>query len=119
MTIDWKDKAVQDRLLTAVIASMDNKVRMSGCLLSRLLLNYYQVNIAEIARLYGQDMTYYALENYLRKVRKDAKDMKIAAADRDLPAPSPARPRTKKASSVSPVKAGRSHNPFLSQTLAN
>jgi hypothetical protein len=27
MTINWQDKAVQDRLLTAVIASFDNKVR--------------------------------------------------------------------------------------------
>jgi hypothetical protein len=62
--------------------------------------------VAEIARLYGGDMTYNAVENYLRKFRKEAKDMKAQAADREGPAPSPARPKTKKASTVSPTKAG-------------
>ncbi|KAH7074769.1 hypothetical protein BKA63DRAFT_320758 [Paraphoma chrysanthemicola] len=89
MTINWHDKAVQDRLLTAVIASLDNKI-----------------NVAEIARLYGGDMTYHAVENYLRKFRREAKDMKGDAAGRDGPVPSPARPRTKKASDVTPKKAG-------------
>ncbi|KAH7087725.1 hypothetical protein FB567DRAFT_628638 [Paraphoma chrysanthemicola] len=89
MTINWQDKNVQDRLLIAVIASVDNKI-----------------SVAEIARLYGGDMTYNAVENYLRKFRREAKDMKDDAAGRDGPAPSPARPRTKKASNVTPKKPG-------------
>jgi hypothetical protein len=48
-------------------------------------------------------MTYNAVENYLRKFRKEAKTMKAAAEGREAPVPSPARPRTKKAS---PTKAG-------------
>jgi hypothetical protein len=70
-------------------------------------LTYHQISPAEIARLYGEDMTYNAVENYLRKFRKDAKEMKGEAADRAGPVPSPARPRvTKKASTVSLSKAG-------------
>jgi hypothetical protein len=65
-----------------------------------------QINVAEIARLYGGEMTYNAVENYLRKFRKEAKAIKEAAADREGPAPSPARPRTKKAE-VAGVKTGR------------
>jgi hypothetical protein len=64
-----------------------------------------QISVAEIARLYGGEMTYNAVENYLRRFRKDAKAIKEAATDRESPAPSPARPRTKKAE-TSPTKAG-------------
>jgi hypothetical protein len=92
MVVDWKDKSVQDRLLTAVIASVDNKVRPHPYLPSRTLLTQLlQISPAEIARLYGPDMTYYAVENYLRKFRRDAKGMKKEAGDRDVPAPSPRR----------------------------
>ncbi|KAF2028430.1 hypothetical protein EK21DRAFT_29601, partial [Setomelanomma holmii] len=90
MPINWQDKAVQDRLFTAVIASVDNKI-----------------NVAEVARLYGQDMTYHAVENYLRKFRKNSKEMKSEAADRGGPVSSPARSRTKKAGDASPTKAGK------------
>jgi hypothetical protein len=66
-----------------------------------------QINVAEIARLYGGEMTYNAVENYLRKFRKEAKAIKEAAADREGPAPSPARSRTKKADAMaSPSKTG-------------
>ena len=34
MPVNWTDKAVQDRLLMAVIASVDNKVKTLGLLLS-------------------------------------------------------------------------------------
>jgi hypothetical protein len=47
-------------------------------------------------------MTYHAVENYLRKFRKDAKEMRGSAKA----APSPARPTSKKARSGSPVKNG-------------
>ncbi|KAH8724780.1 hypothetical protein GQ44DRAFT_579748, partial [Phaeosphaeriaceae sp. PMI808] len=76
MTINWKDKAVQDRLLTAFIASIDNKV-----------------SVKEIARLYGGSMTYHAVENYLRKFRVDAVAMKEEAKGRKVAAASVPRPR--------------------------
>lgn len=50
-------------------------------------------------------MAYNAIENYLRKFRKEAKAIKEQAVDRDGPAPSPARPRTKKPVE-SPTKGG-------------
>jgi len=85
MPINWQDKGVQDRLLTAVIASMD------------------KINVADIARLYGGDMSYHAVENYLRKFRKAAKEMNghVPATA----APSPAKPRAKKVD-ASPAKTG-------------
>lgn len=47
-------------------------------------------------------MTYNAVESYLRKFRKEAKEM-MGSATGAAPVPSPARPR--KAASVSPKKA--------------
>ncbi|KAF2824004.1 hypothetical protein CC86DRAFT_355412 [Ophiobolus disseminans] len=88
MPINWHDKAVQDRLLTAVIASVDT------------------VKPAEIARLYGGDMTYHAVEKYLRKFRKEAKEMKTEAEGRKVAVPSPAKSRAKKVANASPIKAG-------------
>ncbi|KAH3940594.1 hypothetical protein HBH98_219450 [Parastagonospora nodorum] len=85
MPINWQEKAVQDRLLTAVIASID------------------KINVAEIARLYGGDMTYNAAENYLRKFRKAAKEMNGHVAP--TAAPSTVKPRAKK-SGANPVKTG-------------
>jgi hypothetical protein len=50
-------------------------------------------------------MTYHAVESYLRKFRKDSKDMRGQASG--VAAPSPARQRVKKAAAeVSPVKTG-------------
>ena len=66
-------------------------------------LNHTQVNVHEIARLYGGDMTYHALQNQLRKIKKDAAAMKEEAAGREGPAPSPAKPRGKKGN-ASPAK---------------
>jgi hypothetical protein len=108
MVVNWQDKTVQDRLLTAVIASVD-KASSSQDYTKALPLTYDQISAAEIARLYGENMTYHAIENYLRRFRKIAKEMKDEAADRAGPVPSPARPRvTKKASTVSSSKAGAS-----------
>lgn len=100
MPIQWQDKAVQDRLLMAVIASTDNNVRTLSLPFSLTHSTHHthlQINIKEIARLYGGEMTYNAVENYLRRFRKEAKTMKAAAEGRETPVPSPARPRTKKA----------------------
>jgi hypothetical protein len=85
MPISWQDKAVQDRLLTAIIASVD------------------KINVVEIARLYGGDMTYNAAENYLRKFRKAAKEMNGHVAP--TAAPSTTKPRAKK-SDANPAKTG-------------
>jgi hypothetical protein len=48
-------------------------------------------------------MTYHAVENYLRRFRKEAKEMKGGAPV----APIPSTPKAKKASVVSPTKAGK------------
>jgi hypothetical protein len=128
MPINWHDEGVKDRLLAAMIASVDNKVWAlritfshrsppnlpeflpiqpsgSSSFTTVLLILILQINVAEIARLYGSDMTYHAVENYLRKFRREAKDMKAQAEGRMSAAPSPARPRqTKKI--ASPTKAG-------------
>jgi hypothetical protein len=50
-------------------------------------------------------MTYHAVENYLRKYRKEAKDMRAQATGREN-APNLARPRSRKADTVSLAKAG-------------
>jgi hypothetical protein len=55
-------------------------------------------------------MTYNAVENYLRKFRKEAKDMKAQAAGREAPVPSPARPKAKKGGDASPTKAGECYS---------
>jgi hypothetical protein len=105
MPINWQDKAVQDRLLVAVIASVDNNVSQHTHPPHHLTIHSHltQIKPHEIARLYGGSMTYNAVESYLRKFRKEAKEMKGSATDRAAPVPSPARPR--KAASVSPKKA--------------
>ncbi|KAF1957332.1 hypothetical protein CC80DRAFT_491469 [Byssothecium circinans] len=86
MPIDWKDQDVKDRLLAAIIASFDGTI-----------------NCREVARIYGGEATYNAIENFLRKPKKKAQEMKAEANGRQGPAPSPSRaPRTPK----TPTKAG-------------
>jgi len=64
-----------------------------------------QVNIREIATLYGGEMTYDALENRMRKFKKAATALKDESADREDTPKSAAKPRAKKGS-ASPVKGG-------------
>jgi hypothetical protein len=52
-------------------------------------------------------MTYHALENRLRKWKKEATALKDEAADVAAPAKSPAKPRVKK--DASPQKGGESY----------
>jgi hypothetical protein len=54
-------------------------------------------------------MTYHALENRLRKWKKEALALKDEAAGIAAPAKSPARPRVKK--DASPTKGGESQVP--------
>jgi hypothetical protein len=64
-----------------------------------------QINVAEIARLYGQeDMTYHAVENYLRKFRKEAKAMMAQPSGDDSPPPSTT---TRKKKNESPTKSSK------------
>ena len=60
--------------------------------------------------MYGTDdsMTYHAVENYLRKFRSGAKEMKAAAEGQPAPTPKKAAPRSKKmdGGDESPTKAG-------------
>jgi hypothetical protein len=64
--------------------------------------------------MYGTDdsMTYHAVENYLRKFRRDAKERKAAAERLPAPTPKKAAPRSKKSDdnespTKGPVKTGR------------
>jgi hypothetical protein len=118
MAINWADQEVKDRLLAAIIASFDGAVSLTTphTLLSfviipstipltpdlhtpqipSLIQRSYQINCREVARLYGGDATYNAIENFLRKPKAKAKELKAEAAGRDGPAASPARPRAPK-----------------------
>ncbi|KAF2272278.1 uncharacterized protein EI97DRAFT_462065 [Westerdykella ornata] len=96
MPVNWQDPEVRDRLLAAIIASFDGKI-----------------NCREVARLFGKDATYNTIENFLRKPKKFAQQLKEEAGD--APAPSPARPKTPKTprtpktpkSAIEGVKSGR------------
>jgi hypothetical protein len=55
-----------------------------------------QINCREVARLYGGNATYNAIENFLRKPKAKAKELKAEAAGRDGPVASLARPRAPK-----------------------
>ncbi|KAJ4379387.1 hypothetical protein N0V86_005432 [Didymella sp. IMI 355093] len=92
----WASAEVLQKVLVAMLASVDNKV-----------------DIHEMARLYGEGMTYNALENFLRKRKKEANELKEAAADRAGPAAS--TPRAKKnangSSSMTSVKNARVTKP--------
>ena len=70
-----------------------------------------QVNIREIATLYGGEMTYDALENRMRKFKKAATALKDESADREDTPKSAAKPRAKKGS-ASPVKGGKCFAPL-------
>jgi len=93
MPVNWNDKDVLERLFIAALASLDNKI-----------------NINEVARIYGEDMTYHALENRMRRYKKEATTLKDEAADREGAVKSPMKTRTKKSDAGSPkgaVKTGR------------
>ncbi|KAF2181722.1 hypothetical protein K469DRAFT_691810 [Zopfia rhizophila CBS 207.26] len=87
MAINWKDPEVKDRILAAVIASFGSPI-----------------NCKEVARLFGPEATYNAIENFLRTPKKKAAQLKENAGDSITPSPS--RPRTPKKAKKSPVKSG-------------
>lgn len=56
-----------------------------------ILTHRPQINCREVARLFGQDATYNAIENFLRKPKQEAKKLRAEAAGTTGPAPSPAK----------------------------
>ncbi|KAI1513442.1 hypothetical protein KJE20_01628 [Pyrenophora tritici-repentis] len=88
MVIQWNNAQITERLFIAMLASVDNKI-----------------NISEVARLYGEDMTYNALENRLRAWKKEATAMKAAASGREIAVKSPSKSRAKKGE-ANPTKKG-------------
>ncbi|PSN59814.1 hypothetical protein BS50DRAFT_656421 [Corynespora cassiicola Philippines] len=96
MPINWQDKETNDRLLAAIIAAND-----------------MSINCKEVARYFGPDATYNAIENFLRKPKKLAQQLKkeASAAGFSGPAKSPVRPRnpstpnTPKSAAGTPAKA--------------
>ncbi|KAJ4991660.1 hypothetical protein SVAN01_02775 [Stagonosporopsis vannaccii] len=82
MAIQWKDPEPKDRLLAAVIAASAN------------------LNMNEVARVFGQGATYDAVEGQLRKAKKLAKELKTEADGRSGPAKA-----TSRASKTDNVKA--------------
>ncbi|KAJ4302629.1 hypothetical protein N0V90_001518 [Kalmusia sp. IMI 367209] len=104
MAINWQDPEVKDRILAAIIASFDSKAR----LLCPIPL---AINCKEVARLFGSEATYDAIENFLRKPKRKAQELRDQAAGRPEVARSPAKPRARKENSTprksDGVKAGR------------
>ncbi|KAH6622043.1 hypothetical protein C7974DRAFT_397562 [Boeremia exigua] len=88
MAIQWKAPETKDRLIAALIAASPN------------------INMNEIARMFGQGATYDAVEGQLRKAKILAKELTEEAKDR--PAPAKALSRMKSTASVkSPVNGAR------------
>ncbi|CAA9957862.1 hypothetical protein PTMSG1_01441 [Pyrenophora teres f. maculata] len=93
MVIQWNNTQVVERLFIAMLASVNNKI-----------------NISEVAHIYGEPMTYNALETRLRKWKQEATVMKTAAAGREIVSKSPSKSKTKKGNtspSKNGVKSGR------------
>ncbi|KAJ4353920.1 uncharacterized protein N0V89_005651 [Didymosphaeria variabile] len=90
MPINWQDPEIKDRILASIIASFGTAI-----------------NCKEVARIFGPEATYDAIENFLRKPKKKAKELMVEATARGNVAPtrganSPAKqqraPRTPKKS---------------------
>ncbi|KAF1933723.1 uncharacterized protein M421DRAFT_203609 [Didymella exigua CBS 183.55] len=86
MAIQWKESGAKDRLLAAVIAVSSN------------------LDMNEVARLFGQGATYDAVEGQLRKAKKAAAALKEEATGRTGPANTPSRAKKTKNVNDSPVK---------------
>lgn len=76
---DWTKPEIKQRLLTAIVASVD-KVGREPCIILRISsLTKQQLDVARIAQLYGEDVTKGAVEWQLRCIKKEAKLMKEGA----------------------------------------
>ncbi|KAF1351728.1 hypothetical protein EJ07DRAFT_183613 [Lizonia empirigonia] len=85
MPIQWKLPEAKDRLLSTVTGSTSN------------------LDMNEVARLFGQGATYDAIEGQLRKAKKLANELKQEAAGRQGPALAASRSKKTKAT-ASPAK---------------
>ncbi|USP78706.1 hypothetical protein yc1106_05980 [Curvularia clavata] len=86
MPVNWSDKNVLERLFIAFLASVNNKI-----------------DIREVARLYGDGMTYDALECHLRPWKKQATALKDGTTEYQVSPRVSTKARTKSAS-ASPTK---------------
>lgn len=66
------------------------------------------MNCKEIARLYGGEATYNAIENFMRKPKKVAQELMAQAEGKPAAAPSPVRPRKTATPKTTPKKDGES-----------
>lgn len=80
---------------------------------SRLYPQYtdiLKINCREVARLFGDGATYDAIENYLRKPKKQASALKEAASGREAPSVTSSRSKKAKTIADSPTKTRKSLN---------
>lgn len=76
-----------------------------------------QINCTEVARLYGGEATYSAIENFLRKPKKQAQKLKAEAVDRKAPAASPAKKGVNKKNREGNVSPKKSSECYFLQLL--
>jgi hypothetical protein len=107
MPVNFLEKEANDRLIAAIIGSVDNKVTTRAHLLPFSVTHAnLKINMKEIARVYGPSVPFNTIEWYLRKIRHQAVAMRAEADGKPAPAASRAKGRTKKAEEVNPTKAG-------------
>jgi hypothetical protein len=87
MPINWQDPEVKDRILASIIASFGTAVRPHKYTSLPDPTNKPQINCKEVARIFGPDATYDAIENFLRKPKKKAKELVAEATARGNSAP--------------------------------
>ncbi|KAJ8108864.1 hypothetical protein OPT61_g7872 [Boeremia exigua] len=87
MAIQWKEAAMRDRLLASVIAASSN------------------LDMKEVARIFGIGATYDAVEGQLRKAKKLSKELTDEAKDRVSAPEAVSRAKKSKSASASPVKS--------------
>lgn len=132
MPINWQDKNVADRILAAIIASHKNQVNhhplfpdrsytiLPDHISNHISFTYHpphpnqtntpliptsnpQINCAEVARLFGQEASYDAIEGFLRKPKKVAAQLIEEAEGKPCPMKSP-RKAKRSAATPSPRK---------------
>lgn len=105
MAIKWKEPDAKDRLLAAVIAASSNvSLEPLTVITLRRRLTAAQLDMNEVARLFGQGATYDAVEGQLRKAKKAAAALKEEAVGRSGPATTRSRAKKTKNANGSLVK---------------
>jgi len=78
-----------------------------------VLISRIQPNCTEIARMYGQDASYNSIENFLRKPKRVAAQLKEEAAGREALSSSPSKKVTVKSSPAKKNDGGEFANSSL------